>query len=346
MYNLIKAYISRCLSDNEYALTHWAGNGAIAKLEYKLRSHYSAKHVLCVDSATNGLMYLLLATGLRRSEIITTPLSYGGTIAGALSLECKFHFADIDNSLNLNPDSVFEILEQGKNIKAIIAVDFAGNPHDVRAIHQICDNKRIWHFVDAAQSLGASYDGDAVQFCDAMVVSFGSGKTIFAGGKGGAIVTNNTELYNRLVSICQHPHRQERDLGIGLSHEFALNGGIHPLSAVIACEMFEKGISMIEEKRKKMNAISNVLSSFASVSSISSQEGSTFYHCPFIIADDDLFACEFSASPLRNDYNFQKAPFIPLPTQLERAGLSRLIKTSSCLVLSQIIDKLYVLHSK
>lgn len=346
MYNHIEEYISRCLSDNEYALTHWAGNGAIAKLEDKLRSHYRAKHVLCVDSATNGLMYLLLAAGLKRSEIITTPLSYGGTIAGALSLECKFHFADIDISLNINPDSVREILKESKKIKAVIAVDFAGNPHDVRAMHQVCDAKGIWHFVDAAQSLGASYDSDAVQFCDAMVVSFGSGKTIFAGGKGGAIVTNNTELYDQLVSICQHPHRQERDLGIGLSHEFALNGGIHPLSAITACEMFEKGLTMIEEKRKVMTAISDILSSFSSVSSISSQAGSTFYHYPFVVEDENLFANEFSASPLRNDYYAQKAPFIPLPVQLERAGLSRLIKTSSCPTLSQIVDKISVLHSK
>lgn len=346
MYNHIEEYISKSLSDGEYALTHWAGNGAIAALEDKLRSHYRAKHVLCVDSATNGLMYLLLAACLRRSEIITTPLSYGGTIAGALSLECKFHFADIDNSLNINPDSVYKILEQNKNIKAVIVVDFAGNPHDVRAMHQVCDAKGIWHFVDAAQSLGASYDSDAVWFCDALVVSFGSGKTIFAGGKGGAIVTNNTELYNRLVSICLHSHRQERDLGIGLSHEFALNGGIHPLSAVIACEMFEEGLKMIEEKRKRMSAISDILSSFSSVSSISSRIGSTYYHYPFIVEDDDLFAREFSASALRNDYCFRKAPFTPLPAQMERAGLSRFIKTSSSLTLSQIIDKLYVLHSK
>lgn len=346
MYNHIEEYISRCLSDNEYALTHWAGNGAVAALEDKLRSHYRAKHVLCVDSATNGLMYLLLAAGLKRSEIITTPLTYGGTIAGALSLECKFHFADIDISLNINPDSVREILKESKKIKAVIAVDFAGNPHDVRAMHQVCDAKGIWHFVDAAQSLGASYDSDAVQFCDAMVVSFGSGKTIFAGGKGGAIVTNNTVLYNRLISVCQHPHRQERDLGIGLSHEFALNGGIHPLSAIIACEMFEEGLKRIEEKRKKMIAISDILSSFSSVSSNSSQSGSTFYHYPFTMEDDNLFACEFSASPLRNDYYVLKAPFIPLPVQLERAGLSRLIKTFSCPTLSQIVDKIYVLHSK
>ena len=117
MYNHIEEYISKSLSDGEYALTHWAGNGAVAALEDKLRSHYRAKHVLCVDSATNGLMYLLLTAGLKRSEIITTPLTYGGTIAGALSLECKFHFADIDISLNINPDSVREILKESKKIK-------------------------------------------------------------------------------------------------------------------------------------------------------------------------------------------------------------------------------------
>ena len=347
MYNHIEEYISNCLSDNEYALTHWAGNGAIAKLEDKLRAYYGAKHVLCVDSATNGLLYLLLATGLKRSEILTSPLSFGGTIAGALSLDCKFHFADIDETLNINSDSVCDILKTNPKIKAVIAVDFAGNPHKMDALHNICDEYGIWHFTDAAQSFGAVYHSRKVSdINDAMVISFGGGKTVYAGGKGGAIITDNTDLYNQLLSVCQHPHRQERDLGIGLSHEFALNGVMHPMSAIIACEKFDDGLVAFEKKREKMNAVSNILSSFASVSSVLSHTESSYYYCPFIVEDDNLFVSEFCASPLSVDYYFQKAPFIPLPLQLERVGLKRKIKTSSYPLLDRIINKLYVLHLK
>ena len=346
MYNNIEEYINSCISSKAYETNHWAGNGAIADLEGKLRSYYGAKHALCVDSATNGLMYLLLATGLKRSEVITSALGFGGTIAGVLALNCKIHFADVDERLNIRPDSVRAILTANPDIKAVLAVDFCGNPHDSKAIDQICKESEIWHFTDAAQSLGASDDSDVLYFCDALVVSFGSGKSVFAGGRGGAIITNNTNLYNRLVSVCQHPHRQERDLGIGFSHEFALNGGMHPLSAIIACDMFENGLTSVSERRKKMNNALYVLSSFLSVSSIFNQASSTFYHCPFVVKDDELFFKEFNASPLQENFYFRKAPFISLPAQMERTGLKRKIKSSETPFLNQVLDKLYLLHLK
>lgn len=87
---------------------------------------------------------------------------------------------------------------------------------------------------------------------DAMVVSFGTGKTVSAGGEGGANITDNLELYQKLVSICQYPHRQERDCGIGLSSELALNGRIHPIAAIIANETFENGLQELAQKRKVM----------------------------------------------------------------------------------------------
>ncbi len=347
MYNNTEEYINSCISSKAYETNHWAGNGAIADLEGKLRSYYGAKYALCVDSATNGLLYLLLTLGLKRSEIITSALGFGGTIAGALALDCKFHFADVDERLNISPDSVRAILTANHNIKAVIAVDFCGNPHDMTAIDQACEDFGIWHITDAAQSLGATYSTpDICKVNDALVVSFGSGKSVFAGGKGGAIITNNTNLYDRLVSICQHPHRQERDLGIGSSHEFALNGGMHPISAIIARDMFENGLVTVSMIRKKMTDALGVLSSFPSVSSILNQAGSTFYHCPFVVKDNNMFIDEFNASPLHENFYFRKAPFIPLPAQLEVSGLKRKIKLSETPFLDAILDKLYLLHLK
>lgn len=343
----IKNYIKTALADTSYAYAHLAGNGAIAELERKLCAFYHSEYALCVDSATNGLMYLLMATRLERSEILTTPLSYGGTIAGALSLDCKMHFSDIDKMLNICPESSQSILHNNPKIKAVIAVDFAGNPHNISALNSVCHEFGIWHFVDAAQSLGAEYNVQNIaQLCDAMVVSFGSGKTIFAGGKGGAIITNNAKLYNCLVSICQHAHRQERDLGIGLSNEFALNGGIHPLAATLACELFEANLSALNVRRQIMNNALRELSTFKSVSSICTRIESTLYHCPFIVKNAELFEKEFLDSILKAHYHYREAPFTPLSLQMYNAGFKRKVKSAFFPRLEHIIDKIYVLHSK
>lgn len=322
-----------------------AGNSAIAELEAKLSSYYDAKHALCVDSATNGLMYLLLAANLKRSEILTTALSYGGTIAGALTLDCKFHFADIDSSLTISPGSTSTILAKNRKIKAVLAVDFAGNPHQMEAIHNICEEHGIWHFVDAAQAfgtaIGTTYNAS---LCDALVLSFGSGKAIY-GGEGGAIITSNTNLYNKLISICQHAHRQERDLGIGLSHEFALNGRINPFAAIVINGSFNDGLIALDEKRNEYAKALEILNSFKSVPEIYSIVDGTFYHVPFSVSNVQSFNKDFNSFPLlREKFYFTKANFQTLPKQLEHIEYRSRIKGYSCSTAEEILNNLYLLH--
>ncbi len=343
MYNTIENYISNSQSSKSIAYSHLAGNGAVANLEAKLCSLYGAKHALCVDSATNGLMYLLLAAGLQSCEILTTSLSFGGTIAGAMTLGCKFHFADLDDNLNIDVKSVEKILSANPHIKCVLPVDFAGNPHDMKSIHEVCDQYGIWHFTDAAQSLGAICEGTA-QFNDALVVSFGSGKAIYAGGEGGAIITDNSELYDRLLLICQHPHRQERDLGIGYSNEFSLNGRMHPIAAILANDLFETGLEQIEAKRAKFLKALSIISEFRSIDFVPEQKDSAFYHCPVFVKDSELFVQEFDDSQMLNDFHYSRAKFVLLPTQLNRLQKDRLIKSCDCIRAEDLLDRLYLLH--
>lgn len=347
MYSKIDDYIRIAMSDTCLACSHWAGNGVVAELEQKLCAFYGAKHALCVDSATNGLMYLLLASGLRKSEIITTALSFGGTIAGALSLGGSFGFADIDESLGIDPDAVREIIKIRPKAKAVIAVDYAGIPHQMEAIHAICNEHGLFHFVDAAQSMGAKYSHPNVTaYNDAMVVSFGGGKTIFAGGEGGAVITDNSDLYERLLYTCQHPHRQERDLGIGTSHEFALNGRMHPLAALLACENFESGLQLLNRKRERMLQALSILASMESVYSILHQQESAFYYCPFIVKDNARFKEDFEASLLSQDFFYTEGDIYSLPERLVQAGIYRSIKITYTPRLDSIFDKIFFLHPK
>ena len=344
----IEKYLTDAESDKATAYSHLAGNGTTAALEAKLCSLYGAKYALCVSSATNGLMYLLMAVGLQKSNILTTPLSFGGTIAGALALDCRFYFAKInDSTLNIDVDSVAKILDANPGIKAVVATEFAGNNYDMEAIHYLCEQRGIWHFVDSAQSLGYNYGiSNISDYNDAMVVSFGTGKTVSAGGEGGAIITNNLELYQKLMSICQHPHRQERDCGIGLSSELALNGRIHPIAAIIANETFESGLHELTQKRKVMIDVLERLSRLKSVSCILNQNGGTFYHCPFVVENKCNFKKEFANSPLADEYYYSKACFVPIPEQLARIGEEYRIGLYDEDNLEKTLKQLYLLHPK
>jgi len=232
------------------------GGGAVASLENKLVKHYGKRYALCVSNATMGLWATLKAVGLEQKEIICPSLTWGGSVSGALLLNNRIHLADIESgSLCLSPEAI-DLLARSSKARAVIAVDFGGNPHDMMAMREVCNRHDLFYLADAAQSLGASIDGKPASFlADAVVVSLGSRKTI-AAGEGAAILTDDRILYEKLVLLTQHPLRQQKDIGFEVFNEFAINGRIHPLAAIIADGLFEESIS---ETVKKSETVDQVL---------------------------------------------------------------------------------------
>jgi dTDP-4-amino-4,6-dideoxygalactose transaminase len=228
---------------------HLCGAGAVAELEEKLKHHYGMRHALCVSNATVGLLAVALALDLKRAEFVTTPYTYGASLAGWLLLGNSPIFADIDpHTLTLDDESVRRRISS--RTRALLAVDIFGTPADTIALRKLSDEFGIWYIADAAQSLGAVRDGlPASALSDALVVSFTTGKTVFA-GEGGAILTNHTDLYQKLVWHTQHPARQCRDLGLHLWNELALNARIHPLAAVWANAVFEESVRKLRRRQK------------------------------------------------------------------------------------------------
>lgn len=229
---------------------HLLGAGAVAELEGKLKRHYGMRHALCVSNATTGLLAIALALGLKRAEFITTPYTYGASLAGWLLLGNRPIFADIaPDTLTLDVESVRQVIST--KTQALLAVDIYGIPSDTIALRKLADEYGLWYIADAAQSLGAHRDGlPASVLADALVVSFTAGKTVFA-GEGGAVLTNNTDLYQKLIWYTQHPSRQRRELGLHLDNEFAINARIHPLAAVWANAAFEASLGKLTDHQRE-----------------------------------------------------------------------------------------------
>ena len=351
MFSNAKTHIIEYLEQVEKgdftARCHLTGNGAVESFEGKLKNFYGVNHALCVDSATNGLMYLALAVGLENQEIVTSPLSYGATISGALWLKNKFHFAGIDETLNISPETINDALKENPRIKALYAVDFAGIPHDMLAIRKICDAYGVWYFSDAAQSLGAEIKGmKASSLADAFVVSFSPGKTIFC-GEGGCILTNNTDLYKRLVTITQHPYRIKRDVALGISSELALNGRMNPLAAIVGDAVFHSSLMNLKERQQEFLKLYIELDKLPMVKPFRFSEKQilpSFYHLPIMIDDFDLFENELDTeNKNRCIFREAKAVLELLPDQLKRMSKSRYIK-SFYKATRSILEKLYVFN--
>lgn len=97
--------------------------------------------------------------------------------------------------------------------KAVLSVDYNGTPADSKTIKDFCSTNNLIYISDSAQSFGAFRDNKpGGYFADYIVLSFGPGKSLF-GGEGGAILTDDENIYEKIIWLTQHPLRQKKTFG-------------------------------------------------------------------------------------------------------------------------------------
>lgn len=176
----------------------------IIEAEAKLCKITGAKHAVLIANGTAALHAMCFAAGIGPGdEVITTPITFAASANCALYCGAKPVFADINpETYNIDPDSIEKNVTS--KTKAVIAVDFTGQAVDVARIRKICEKHNILFIEDAAHSLGTKFSGMPVgSLADMTEFSFHPVKTCTA-GEGGAITTNDDELYKRLVLFRTH----------------------------------------------------------------------------------------------------------------------------------------------
>ena len=245
----IAAFVAAYAFDAPLRDDHLIGRGAIISLENKLRELYGFDHVMLTSSGTAGLLATALALDLKGEKFVTSAYGYGATLSAWLALGNKPIFADIDRkTLNIDPREVAGMLDG--NVRAILSTDLFGVPSDTEALREIADRHGVWYIADGCQAFGATSNGKAAShLADAVVVSFTSGKDL-AIGEGGAVLTNDADLYRRLLWSVQHPYRQKRELGISLFNPFSFNARMHPVAALWGDAVFESSLQRIRRRQE------------------------------------------------------------------------------------------------
>lgn len=184
----------------------------ISELENKLCKITGAKYAVVVANGTAALHLSCLAAGIEKGdEVITTPLTFAASANCILYCGAAPVFADVDVSTYLiDPKDIRKKITS--NTKAIIAVDFTGSAVDLDEIKKICEENNLILIEDAAHSIGTKYGEDYVgSIADMTTFSFHPVKTI-TGGEGGAILTNNKALYEKLLLLRSHGITRNREL--------------------------------------------------------------------------------------------------------------------------------------
>ncbi|MFH2101055.1 MAG: UDP-4-amino-4,6-dideoxy-N-acetyl-beta-L-altrosamine transaminase [Candidatus Micrarchaeota archaeon] len=183
----------------------WITTGPkVEEFEKSLCDYVGAKHAVAVNSGTSALDIAVDALDTPPgSEIITTPFTFVASSNCILYNQCKPVFADIEpDTYNISPQEVEKKIT-GKT-KAIIYVDYAGQPCRIKELKEIAEKNDLLLIEDAAHAIGAEYKGKRVgSFADITEFSFHPVKHMTT-GEGGACTTESDELLDRMQKLRNH----------------------------------------------------------------------------------------------------------------------------------------------
>ncbi|GAA9306377.1 UDP-4-amino-4,6-dideoxy-N-acetyl-beta-L-altrosamine transaminase [Helicobacter pylori] len=195
--------------------------------EEALCEFLGVKHALVFNSATSALLTLYRNfSGFNAdcNEIITTPISFVATANMLLESGYKPIFAEIKNDGNIDELALEKLIN--KKTKAIVSVDYAGKSVETKSIQKLCKKHSLSFLSDSSHALGSEYQNKKVGgFALASVFSFHAIKPITT-AEGGAVVTNDSELYEKMKWFRSHG-MIKKDFFEGevksIGHNFRLN---------------------------------------------------------------------------------------------------------------------------
>jgi len=188
--------------------SHLTQGPDVIKFEKKLCQILKSKRALCVSSGSAALHIAGKSLGWKKGDkIVTSPITFLAGTAAALHCGASPEFVDIDKfTFNMDIDKLEQKLKKDKHIKAVIITDFAGQPANWEELYYLKKKYNVKLINDNCHSLGSKYKnniGYASKYADLSCLSFHPVKHITT-GEGGAIITNNREIYQKCKSLRSH----------------------------------------------------------------------------------------------------------------------------------------------
>jgi perosamine synthetase len=196
----------------------WLTTGpTVGEFERAFAGSVGAAEAVAVSNGTAALHCAIYAAGIGPGdEVIVPPMTFAASSNAVIYQGGTPVFADVDpGTLLIDPASVESRITP--RTRAIVAVDYAGQPCDYDALRSIADRHRLLLIDDACHALGGAYRGRPVgTLGDLNTFSFHPVKPITT-GEGGMITTGDRELASRMRTFRNHgitsDHRQREQVG-------------------------------------------------------------------------------------------------------------------------------------
>ncbi len=240
----IKKRLNEVLASSQFIL-----GKEVSELEEKLKEFCNAQYSITVSSGTDALIISLLSIGISPGDEVITPVFTFIATAEVISLlGAKPVFVDIkEETFNINYKLIEEKITE--KTKAIIPVSLFGQIPEIDEINKIAKKYNLTVIEDGAQSFGAEYKGKkSCNLTDIGCTSFFPAKPLGCYGDGGAIFTNNEELYIKMKALRVHGQTER------YNHKYiGINGRMDTIQAAILLEK----LNIFPEEIEKRNNVAN-----------------------------------------------------------------------------------------
>lgn len=179
----------------------------IETFERSLSDYVGSKYAVAVSSGTAALHLAVKALNITGcKEGITSPNTFVASANCFIYNGLEPNFADIDEKTYcLSPVEIEKRI--GAKTKVLVPVHFGGQPAEMDRICEIAARNDIYIIEDASHALGSSYENGCrvgcCRFSHMTIFSFHPIKTITT-GEGGAVTTNNKDIYEKLSMLRNH----------------------------------------------------------------------------------------------------------------------------------------------
>jgi UDP-4-amino-4,6-dideoxy-N-acetyl-beta-L-altrosamine transaminase len=262
----------------------WLTTGPqVTAFERAITEYTGCRHAVAVNSGTSALDIAVQALNLPKgAEVITTPFTFAATNNALLYHDLIPVFTDIEKETrNIDPDRIRKNIS--KKTKAIIFVDYAGQPCRIDEIREIASEHNLLLVEDACHALGASYHSKKIGSfaADMTIYSFHPVKPITT-GEGGAVVTDHPDFAEKLRILRTHGIDKGVKDRLGPNAdwvydmvELGRNYRMTDFQAALGISQMKKLEKFIAKRNKIARVYTELLSDFPFIETPITQEGVT-----------------------------------------------------------------------
>ena len=300
----------------------WLTSGPmVAEFEAAFARVTGAEHAVAVSNGTAALHAAMFALGIGPGdEVIVPPMTFAASANAVVYQGGTPVFADVDaGTLLIDPAKVAAAITP--KTRAIVAVDYGGQPCDYDALEQVIGSRRIAIVADACHAIGARERGRPVgTLADLSAFSLHPVKHVTT-GEGGVVTTANPQMAARMRTFRNHgittDHRQRSEQSSWIYEivELGYNYRLTDIQCALGLSQLSKLPARIERRQAIAREYDRAFASIAEVSPLALRaDVSHAYHLYVVRVDTSMLGCDRATlfSALRREGIGVNVHYIPV----------------------------------